>query len=93
MENPCELNVYILSTGENSWLKIDLEVFSIKMVVENHTEEGRTSSQGRTKGKTADHELKPRKKLVRMSFAIVCDFNSYFINYKCPLSWITSVCY
>lgn len=27
----------------------DLEVFGIKMGVENHMEEGRTSSQGRTK--------------------------------------------
>lgn len=68
MENPCELNVYILSTGENSGLKIDLEVFSIKMVVENHAEEGKTSSQGRTKGKTADHELKPRKKIGKNEF-------------------------
>lgn len=35
--------------------EIDLEVFGIKMVVENHMEEGRRSSQGRTKGKAADH--------------------------------------
>lgn len=39
----------------------DLEVFGIKMVAENHVEEGRRSSQGRTKGDKLDQELNSGK--------------------------------